>query len=90
MMTPCSRDPSKSRNPDKVRESIGLVKRTAARVLGYGLLYATNERGREALARDVHSCGQDQELLAGLAHLYVYGLIGVCAWLYSLRRILCL
>ena len=57
---------------------------TAARVLGYGLLYATNERGREALARDVLSCGRDQELLAGLTHLYVHGLIGVCAWLYSL------
>ncbi len=48
----------------------------AARVLGYGLLYAPNDTGRDALARDILAC-QNPEL-AVLAYLYVFGLIRVC------------
>lgn len=49
----------------------------AARVLGYGLLYAPNDTGRAALVRDILTC-QDQSELDVLAYLYVFGLIRVC------------
>ena len=52
--------------------------RVAARVLGHGLILAPSEEGRSALTRDINECDSDPELLAGLAHLYVYGLIRVC------------
>ncbi|RPD53568.1 hypothetical protein L226DRAFT_613839 [Lentinus tigrinus ALCF2SS1-7] len=48
-----------------------------ARVLGHGLRLSPDDAGRKALARDVLACHEDQELLAGLAHLYVFGLIRV-------------
>ena len=51
-----------------------------ARVLGHALLLAPSEQGRAALTRDVLGCEGDPELLAGVAHLYVYGLMCVCAF----------
>ena len=50
----------------------------AGRVLGFGLLYSPSDSGRDALATEILECGGDDELLAELAHLYVYGLIRVC------------
>ena len=38
-----------------------------ARVLGYGMRCAPNERGRDALVRDILACERDVELLAGVA-----------------------
>ncbi|TFY73797.1 hypothetical protein EWM64_g10214 [Hericium alpestre] len=49
----------------------------SARVLGYALLYAHSQAGRGALIREINECNRDLELLAGLAHLYVFGLIRV-------------
>ncbi|EPS96388.1 hypothetical protein FOMPIDRAFT_88923 [Fomitopsis schrenkii] len=46
-----------------------------ARVLGYGI--RCNDRGRDALVRDILACNKEAELLAGVAHLYVYGLCRV-------------
>ena len=54
----------------------------AARVLGFALLYSPSERGRDTLAAEILECNDSKnnhELLGGLAHLYVYGLIRVCA-----------
>ncbi|KXN89744.1 hypothetical protein AN958_05284 [Leucoagaricus sp. SymC.cos] len=48
-----------------------------ARVLGHALVLAPNENGRDALTREILGCNGDHELLAGLAHLYVKGLIRV-------------
>ncbi|KAI0658992.1 hypothetical protein C8Q70DRAFT_142437 [Cubamyces menziesii] len=47
----------------------------AARVLGYGLLFAPNDIGRDALVRDILACTQPE--LGVLAHLYVFGLVRV-------------
>jgi len=58
----------------------GMIPRVAARVLGYGLRFAPSETGRGALVRDIDGCDRDPELLGGLAHLYVYGLIRVCTF----------
>ena len=52
----------------------------AGRTLGYALIYATNREGRDALARDIVSCGNDYRILAGLAHLHIFGMIRVCEW----------
>ncbi|KZT74307.1 hypothetical protein DAEQUDRAFT_753793 [Daedalea quercina L-15889] len=49
----------------------------SARVLGWALLLAPSDEGRAALTREIIGCDGDPELLAGLAHLYVYGLIRV-------------
>ncbi|TFY75682.1 hypothetical protein EWM64_g8331 [Hericium alpestre] len=49
----------------------------AARVLGYCLRFAHSQAGRAALTREINECDRDLELLAGLAHLYVFGLIRV-------------
>jgi hypothetical protein len=60
-----------------------------ARVLGYALMFAPSEAGRDFLARDILSCRPEHlstqdasycspELLAGLAHIYVFGVIHVC------------
>ena len=71
---------------DDLRDSLsmdvmqGMAPRVAARVLGHGLLLAPSDAGRNALVRDILACDEDLELLAGLAHLYVYGLIRVCTW----------
>lgn len=48
------------------------------RVLGQALLLAPSEEGRDALTRDIIGCNGDFGLLAGLAHLFVYGLIRLC------------
>ncbi|KAF6747257.1 hypothetical protein DFP72DRAFT_1075516 [Ephemerocybe angulata] len=50
---------------------------TIARVLGHCLRLAPSEEGRQVLAREILDCNGGQELLAGLGHLYVYGLIRV-------------
>ncbi|CDO71725.1 hypothetical protein BN946_scf184920.g9 [Trametes cinnabarina] len=47
----------------------------AARVLGFGLVHAPNDSGRDALVRDILSC--DRTELGVLAYLYVFGLIRV-------------
>ncbi|KAI0086880.1 hypothetical protein BDY19DRAFT_957076 [Irpex rosettiformis] len=46
----------------------------AARVLGYAIRVAPNDSGRNALVSDILACGKSPELLAGVAHFYVYGL----------------
>ena len=56
----------------------GIAPRVAARVLGHGIILAPNDVGRDALVRDILACEEDFKLLAGLAHLYVYGLIRMC------------
>ena len=56
----------------------GFTPACAGRVLGFALLYSPSDRGREALTAEILRCGDDHGLLAGLAHLYVYGLIRVC------------
>ncbi|KAJ7130201.1 hypothetical protein C8R44DRAFT_978355 [Mycena epipterygia] len=43
----------------------------AGRVLGYALIYAPNSGGRDALARDINCCDNNDEFLAGLAFLYI-------------------
>jgi hypothetical protein len=45
---------------------------------------APSEDGRNALTREILDCKGDLELMAGLAHLYVYGLIRVCASTWSI------
>ncbi|TBU29127.1 hypothetical protein BD311DRAFT_757020 [Dichomitus squalens] len=47
--------------------------RVAARVLGYALIHAPSDVGRDCVAREVHDCHNDPEVLAGLAHFYIYG-----------------
>ena len=49
----------------------------AGRALGFGLLYSPSNGGRDALATDILERNGDHELLAGLAHLYVFGFIGL-------------
>ncbi|KAJ7271350.1 hypothetical protein B0H12DRAFT_1229005 [Mycena haematopus] len=51
--------------------------RVAGRTLGYALCFAPNDIGRDCVAREVNACHGDIERLAGLAHLYIYGLIRV-------------
>lgn len=58
----------------------------AARALGYVLIYAPNDQSRNNVAHEVNSCGDDAELLAGLAHLLIFGLIRICE-LYLLSSI---
>ncbi|CAA7263813.1 unnamed protein product [Cyclocybe aegerita] len=48
-----------------------------ARVLGHALRLAPSDEGREVLTREIIGCEADPELLAGLSHLYVYGMIRV-------------
>jgi len=50
----------------------------AGRVLGFALLYSPSDDGRDNLAAEILGCNGDDELLGGLAHLYVYGFIRVC------------
>jgi len=51
----------------------------ASRVLGFALLCSSSDRGRDNLATEILNCNDDHVLLTELAHLYVYGLIRVCA-----------
>ena len=60
-----------------------------ARVLGFFLLYCPSDSGRVNLAAEILGCDDDHELLAGLAHLYVYGLIRVCALSVASRLLSC-
>ena len=60
---------------------LDLTPTCAARVLGFALLYSPSDNGRDTLAAEILECNDsenDHELLSGLAHLYVYGLIRVC------------
>ncbi|KAJ7343252.1 hypothetical protein DFH08DRAFT_915163 [Mycena albidolilacea] len=49
----------------------------AGRTLGYALCFAPSDSGRDCVAREVNACDGDIESLAGLAHLYIFGLIRV-------------
>ncbi|KAJ6546977.1 hypothetical protein B0H19DRAFT_1211699 [Mycena capillaripes] len=49
----------------------------AARTLGYALIYSPTAEGRRCVARAINSCQQNIETLAGLAHLYIFGLIRI-------------
>ena len=51
----------------------------AGRTLRYALNFAHSDAGRACVAREVQTCEDDPEILAGLAHLYIYGLIRICA-----------
>lgn len=58
----------------------------AARTLGYALIYAPSVKGRDELATEVISCQDNQEWLAGLAHLYIFGLLRICTSTRSPQR----
>lgn len=50
-------------------------------MFGYPLLYSPSDHGRNTLAAEILKCNDSKnghELLGGLAHVYVYGLIRVC------------
>ncbi|KAJ7749233.1 hypothetical protein B0H14DRAFT_2983035 [Mycena olivaceomarginata] len=49
----------------------------AARTLGFALIYSLTVEGRRCLAREINSTDRDAEILAGLAHLYIFGFIRV-------------
>ncbi|KAK0209755.1 hypothetical protein IW262DRAFT_1498226 [Armillaria fumosa] len=49
----------------------------AARVLGYALIYSPSVEGRATLVREILGCNHNGEFLAGLAYLYVMGMIRV-------------
>ena len=53
--------------------------RVAGRTLGYALIYAPSDVSRDCVAREIRACNDDAEILAGLAHLYIFGLIRLCA-----------
>jgi hypothetical protein len=57
---------------------LDLTPARASGVLGFALLYSPSASGRNNLAEEILGCNDDHEQLAGLAHLYLYGLIGVC------------
>ncbi|KAJ7196767.1 hypothetical protein GGX14DRAFT_375800 [Mycena pura] len=50
----------------------------AGRTLGYALIFAPSDAGRDCVAREVNACNGDIERLAALAHLYIFGLVRVC------------
>lgn len=53
----------------------------AARVLGYALLFAPCDSGRNRLTDEILDCNDGDDLaLENLADLYIYGLIRVCAY----------
>ena len=56
----------------------------AGRTLGYALLHAPNDTARDRVAREIIRCEGDAELLAGLAHVCIFGLIRICASTSSL------
>lgn len=62
----------------------------AARTLGYALVFAPSDVGRDCVAREVNACHDDPEILAGLAHLYMYGLIRICQCMSSVSDFWCL
>lgn len=53
----------------------------AARTLGYALVYSLSDQGRDIVAHEVNSCNNDPEMLAALAHVFIFGLIRVCGYL---------
>jgi hypothetical protein len=57
---------------------LDLTPARASGVLGFALLYSPSNSGRDNLAEEILGCNDDYEQLAGLAHLYLYGFIGVC------------
>jgi hypothetical protein len=57
-----------------------MVPADVAAVLGHSLCFAPCETGRDALACNINACEGKAELLAGLAHLYIFGLIHVCGF----------
>ncbi|KAK0472331.1 hypothetical protein IW261DRAFT_1405221 [Armillaria novae-zelandiae] len=49
----------------------------AARVLGYALIHSPSIEGKATLVQEILGCSRDGEFLAGLAYLYVMGMIRV-------------
>lgn len=68
---------------------LGFTPACASRVLGFALMYSPSGGGREALATEILGCNDNHELLAGLAHLYVYGLIRVCTFSFIFCLLSC-
>ncbi|KAK0225302.1 hypothetical protein IW262DRAFT_1479778 [Armillaria fumosa] len=48
-----------------------------ARVLGYALIHPPSPESAACLAKEISSCNNDGELLAGLSYLYVMGIITI-------------
>ena len=55
----------------------------AGRTLGYALIHAPNEVARDCVAREINGCEDDEELLAGLAHVFIFGFIRICTSTHS-------
>ena len=70
------REPDEALSEDIMFRTSPLV---AGRTLGYALIYAPSDVSRDCVARDIRACDGDAEILAGLAHLYIFGLIRLCA-----------
>ncbi|KAJ6486672.1 hypothetical protein C8R45DRAFT_995488 [Mycena sanguinolenta] len=51
--------------------------KVAARTLGYALIHAPSPAGRDCISQEIVGCNDEPEYLAGLAHLYIYGLIRI-------------
>ncbi|KAI0797151.1 hypothetical protein C8Q75DRAFT_862859 [Abortiporus biennis] len=69
-------DPNVENRPtEKILQKLSPI--IAARVLGHALRLAPTATSRAHLANEIKDCNGNDRLLAGLAHLYVFGLIGV-------------
>ena len=55
----------------------------AGRTLGYALIHAPNDAARDCVAREINGCEDNAELLAGLAHVYIFGFIRICTSTHS-------
>ena len=55
-----------------------LTPAVTGRVLGYGLLFPPSDVGRDLLTADILACKDNDEDLAALSHLYVYGFLKTC------------
>lgn len=60
---------------------LGMPPRISARVLGFGLIHAPSDSGKQHLADEINDSSDDLERFAGLAYLYVFGLIRICGWM---------
>ncbi len=52
----------------------------AGKTLGYALIYAPTIVGRDRLAHELITFDNDPEVFAGLANLYIFGLIRICSF----------
>ncbi|KAK0213228.1 hypothetical protein DFS33DRAFT_1394025 [Desarmillaria ectypa] len=48
-----------------------------ARVLGYALIHSPSTKGKACLAKEISSCNDTGEFLAGVSYLYVMGMIRI-------------